>query len=169
VNERTSKIRWLAVGGVIIVLVAIGVSYFALRPRPYPLLDSRLGASAWQPTNLIEILSWEYHADNQNPFGLGHGEFSDFQHQALLRLIDVQGAQFGHRAPRGATSGTFIDHSFAHVSERTNSRVVVLGTGTLEPVHFERSSVHGSDPYWQMERFTFTLDGDLLSRESYTQ
>jgi len=151
------------------VLGALAVSYFSLRPWPYPLLDSRLGASAWQPTNLIAILSWEYHADNQNPFGLGHPEFFDFQHQALLRLIDVQRAQFGHRAPRRATSGTYIDHSFAHVSERTNSRVVVLGTGTLKAVHFDRSSVHGPDPYWQMERFTFTLDGQLLSRESYTQ
>ena len=151
------------------MLIALAVSYFSLRPRSYPLLDSRLGASAWQPTNLVAILSWEYHTDHHNPFALGHPEFWHFQHQALLRLIDVQRTQFGHRAPPRATSGTYIDHSFAYLSERTNSRVVVLGTGTLKPVHFDRSSIHGPDPYWQMERFTFTLAGQLLSREGYTE
>ena len=169
-NERTSNIRRLANAavGAVIVTSAV-VAYLVLTPHRYPLLDSRLGASAWQPTNLLAILSWEYGTDGQNPLGLGHPDFFEFRHQALLRLLDIQRSQFGHSPPRRTTGGTLINHSFAHATEHSNSRVVVIATGTLKPVHFDDSSVHGPNPYWQMERFTFGSSGQLLSRESYTR
>jgi hypothetical protein len=169
-NERTSNIRQLAIMAVVAVIVAFAVpACFSLTPRRYPALDSRLGASAWQATNLLVVLSWEYRDDGQNPLGLGFPDFFDFQHLALLRLLDIQRSQFGHSAPRRATGGDFIDHSYVHIIERTKSRVVVIATGTLKPVHFDRSGVDGPAPYWQMERFTFASSGQLLSRESFTE
>ena len=169
-SERTSKIRRFAIVALAAVIVSpFVVAYLSLTPRRYSLLDSRLGESAWQPTNLLAILSWEYRADGHIPLGLGHPDFFDFQHQAFLRLLDIQRAQFGHGAPNRATGGTYIDHSFANVTGRTNSQVVVIAAGTLKPVHFDGSSIHGPVSYWQMERFIFASSGQLLSRESYTQ
>lgn len=131
------------------------------------MLDSRLGKSAWQPTDLLAILSWEYHEKGANPFNLRYPDFFDFQHQALLRLLDLQGREFGPKAIPRAKNGTYIDHVVAQVSEHTNSGITVIGTGTLKPVHFEGRSIFDPDGYWQMERFTFASDGRLLSRESY--
>lgn len=169
-SERTSNIRRFTLTAVAAIIVASAVAaHFLLTPLRYPLLDSRLGASAWQRTNLLAILSWEYRADGQNPHGLGHPDFFDFQHKALLRLLDIQRSQFGNNAPRRATGGTFFDHSYTEVAERTNSRVVVIAAGTLEPVHFDGSSIHSPDPYWQLERLIFAASGQLPSRESYAR
>ncbi len=149
--------------------MSVAICYQLLAPRRYPLLDSRLGASAWQPTNLLAILSWEYRDDGKNPLHLGRPDFFDFQHQALLRLLDIQKREFGLSGPSRATNGTYIDHSEVWVVGRTNSQIVVIATGTLKPVLFENRSIFDQDGYWQEEQFTFAPDGRLLSRESHTQ
>jgi len=166
-NEHASKIRRFAIASFIIgVVVATVLAYFSLTLPRYQILDSRLGASAWQPTNLVAILSWEYDRDGQNPLQLGYPDFFDFQHQALLRLLDIQHRQFGWRSLRRATNGAYIDHSGTYLIEHTDSQFIVIGTGTLKPVSVDRSPIDGAIPYWQMERFTFTSAGRLLSRES---
>lgn len=164
--SRSMPTRTAVVALIVVAAVLVGV-FFARRPPRYDILDSRFGPSAWQPTKLLEVLSWPYHDNNQNPFDLGHPEFFDFQHQALLRLIDIQQEHFGHSAAPRNQDGTYIDHSFAHVIERTDSHIVVIGTATFKPCHYDNSSVHGPDPYWQMERLTFAHTGELLYRAAH--
>jgi hypothetical protein len=151
------------------VMVAIGIYVMQNFSPRYELLDSRLGESAWQPTKLLEVMSWEYKENSQNPFGLGHPDFFDFQHQALLRLIDIQRRHFGHSAPPRNKLGTYIDHCFVAMKERSASQIIIIGTATLKPCRYDNSSIHEPDPYWQMERLTFSPSGELLSRQPHTE
>jgi hypothetical protein len=164
---KKTRLPTIVIVAVVIVLFGIFVVQ-NISPR-YELLDSKMGDSAWQPTKLLEAISWEYKENRQNPYGLGHHEFSAFQHQALLRLIDIQRKQFGHSAPNRNKEGTYIDHCCAYIKERNASQIVVIGTATLNPCHNDNSSVHGPDPYWQMERLTFSPTGELLFRHAHTE
>lgn len=173
-SQTKNKLLRAALGtliGRVLALVAIGLFaltclWVAQRPRECKLLDLHLGSSAWDPTALLIAMTWEYQPDNNNPHGLGHPDFFDVQHQALLRLLDLQKTAFGRAALSRCKDGTFVDSSFAKAISRTESEIVVLGTGTLEPCHYDYSSIHGPDPYWQVERFRFTPRGQLLGRES---
>lgn len=167
VNESRNNLPRIVVSLLIFgALVAAGM-YFAHRSPRYGLLDAHLGASAWQPAALLDVLSWSCRDNNENPFGLGQPEFFDVQHQALLRLIDIQRHHFGRSTPPRNEHGTCIDHSFARVIERTDARIVVIGTATLRPRHYDKNSIHGPYPYWQMERLTFSPAGELLFREGH--
>lgn len=169
-SEPVPSLRRLTIVGLLMVMAtSMAIAYLLLRPRRYPLLDSRLGASAWQPTNLLTVLAWEYHDKGTNPLSLGYPDFFDFQHQALLRLLDIQKREFGLSTAPRATNGTYIDHSGVWLVGRTNSQIIVIGTGTLKPVYFKHKSLFDQEGYWQEEQFTFAPDGRLLSRESHTQ
>jgi hypothetical protein len=61
-----------------------------------------------------------------------------------------------------ATANSLLQYLIEH----TGSQLIVTGTGTLKPVSVDHSPIDGATPYWQMERFTFTSAGRLLSRES---
>jgi hypothetical protein len=123
-------------------LVVVAVAFFTLtclwmlqQPREYKLLDHHLGAKAWDPAALVVVLGWEYQPDNNNPYGLGHPDFFDVKHQALLRLLDLQKQAFGRSALARRKNGVFVDSSFARIASRSESEIVVLGTGTFEPCH----------------------------------
>ena len=151
--------------GLILTLILVAMWY---RSR-YELLDSRLGAEAWHPTKLLEVIRWDYHPENHNPFGLGYPNFFDFQHQALLRLLDIQGSAFGRVVPPRCATGVLIDHSSAIVEKWSDSDVVIVGTATLYPCLFESPNGRDTDGYWQMERFVFARTGQLLSRNAYEE
>jgi len=168
VNSRATKRIAIATSLVVIISSAV-VLYQLNAPPHYKLLESHFGSGSHEPTNLFEIMSWQFRSDGPNPHGLSLHEFSDIQHQALLQLLDIQRDLFRHPALPRATGGTYIDHTVAEIRERSDTRIIVIGTGSRKPVYYDRSSVHGPEPYFQLERFTFTSKGELISRESYNQ
>ena len=133
--------------------VAVSLSVARL-PRRYAQLDARLGAAAWQPTKLLETLALEDET---------HG---DLPYQALRRLLDLQQPHFHHPAPPHNCGGTGTADTFAHVKQRTKTRIIVIGTGTLQGCYTDTD--REETPYWHMEKFTFSTTGELLKREAYS-
>jgi len=126
------------------------------------LLDQTLGSHARDPAALIDVFSWRF-KDGPNPHGLVFPDFFDVQHQALIRLLDLQLPLFGSKVSPPAGSGLKIDHSYAVLRSRNDSVIVVEGTPTLRPTAWDLRPWEG---YWQAETLRLTPEGRLISREA---
>lgn len=149
-----------------------------LVPPRYPLLERTLGEKATNPGALLNVLAQQ--TDDKNPYGLEPHQWSDLQHQALLRLIDLQKPRFGVASVRPAVHGDGAESSFAHVETRTGKTgtvpgsIVVVGTQSREPDHWDKTyywfgfwPVH-EEGYYYMERFYLTPEDRLVKREPYS-
>ena len=163
-NPAMNKLKlWLlALFGV--ALGANVVIFMVILPKPFALLDRTLGDRSRDPKALLESLTWKYNATGSNACGLGHPDFFDVQHLALLRLLELQRPRFKISVPKSATSATGIDHSFASVKATNGMNLVILGTPTLKPIRYDRPY----EGYWDMHYFEFTPEGRFVSRRACT-
>jgi hypothetical protein len=168
VREKETSIRLKLVRGLLLFAVATAIAVFLLRqPQYYDPLDYRLHSDAWRPTKLLDVLSWKYQPNGESPLHLNEREFYAIQHQALLRLLDLQPNQFHKAVPVPTSGGTLIDHAYARIDASGPDGIVVIGTGTLKSFQVD-DTLHGHEPYWQIERFVFASNGALISRQPFT-
>ena len=152
-----------------VIILILWVAAFLLRPTGdgCELLDEKLGSQARSPGKLLEAISWKYDRDqSRNPHGLGHPEFFDLQHQALVRLLALQEDKFGIDIPDQITDTIRVDHSGAMLVSTTSSGVVIDGSSSTKPDEFDGPH---SDPYYRWERFEFNSSGRFQRRSPLKQ
>ena len=136
--------------------------YFPIEGDGCQMLDRTLGSDARSPKRLLEVIGWGYNEDaSKNPHGLGHPEFFDVQHQALVRLLALQEDRFGIVPESQHTSSLFVDHTGAKLVEAANGVYVVEGSASIYPDRFDE---HPWEGYFAWERFSFEQDGRLIER-----
>jgi hypothetical protein len=136
--------------------------YFPVEGDGCQILDRTLGSDARSPKRLLEVLGWTYNEDaSKNPHALGHPEFFDVQHQALVRLLALQEDRFGIVPDARHTSTLLVDHTGAKVVEVANGVHVVDGSASIYPNQFDE---HPWEGYFTWERFKFEQDGRLVER-----
>ena len=145
-----------------LTVVVIVILFTRERDDGCGLLDQKLGADARSPTKLLSVLGWRYDRDStKNPHGLGHPEFFDIQHQALVRLLALQEDLFGKPAPPQHTETLLVDHAGASLISFENGVYLVDGSASIHPDEFDEPRPGG---YFRWERFRFGGEGRLLDR-----
>ena len=148
---------------IVIILILLAVAAFVLLrigSDGCELLDRKLGVEARTATKLIEVIGWQYDRDqSKNPYGLGHPEFFDLQHQALVRLLALQQDEFGIHLPEQISHTLRVDHSGAMLVNSNSSRILIDGSSSTKPDVFD-----GSDSYYRWERFEFDSSGRFKGR-----
>jgi hypothetical protein len=153
----------------VILLILGGVAAFLLWPTSdgCVLLDQKLGSEARSPEKLLEVIGWQYDRDqSKNPYGLGHPEFFDLQHKALVRLLALQDDAFGIDVPVQNPNTLKVDHSGAMLVSSNSEVVVIDGSSSMKPDEF--NGPH-SDPYYRWERFEFDRSGRFQRRAAMKQ
>lgn len=128
------------------------------------LLDRTLGKHAREPQALFDVLAWHFEG-GPNPYNLGLDQFCDVQHQALIRLLDLQGTVFHTSVAPPSSPCTGVDHTYAVERSRDTNLVVIEGTPTLRPTHWDRPW----EGYYDEETLEFAPDGRLLSRKAHRE
>ena len=141
--------------------ILLVVAMYAFRSPRYPLLDAALKHDASNPHALAEVLRWDI---PPGAFGGNHILF-DVQHQALLRLLDLQEPVFRQRIPAAAEKCTGADSPgiLPLNLNASGETFQIVGTPSLDPDYQETEG-----GYYSVEAFTFTEEGRLVSRRCVT-